>query len=71
MEKTKPWWERGIIYQIYPRSFMDSNGDGIGDLTGAASKLDYLQWLGVDILWLCPFQTGTARERRCDSGDRG
>jgi alpha-glucosidase len=55
MEKIRPWWERGIIYQIYPRSFMDSKGDGIGDLAGIASKLDYLKWLGVDILWLCPF----------------
>jgi alpha-glucosidase len=48
------WWERGIIYQIYPRSFMDCNGDGIGDLTGIRSKLDYLQWLGVDAIWISP-----------------
>lgn len=48
------WWERGIIYQIYPRSFMDSNGDGIGDLAGIRGKLDYLEWLGVDALWLSP-----------------
>ena len=48
------WWERGIIYQIYPRSFMDSNGDGIGDLSGIRSKLDYLQWLGVDAIWISP-----------------
>ena len=46
------WWERGIIYQIYPRSFMDGNGDGIGDLTGIRKRLDYLQWLGVDAVWL-------------------
>ena len=49
------WWERGIIYQIYPRSFMDSNGDGIGDLAGIRAKLDYLQWLGVDAIWISPF----------------
>jgi alpha-glucosidase len=48
------WWERGIIYQIYPRSFMDSNADGVGDLPGIRSKLDYLQWLGVDAIWISP-----------------
>jgi hypothetical protein len=42
------WWERGIIYQIYPRSFMDGNGDGIGDLAGIRQRLDCLEWLGVD-----------------------
>ncbi len=48
------WWQRGIIYQIYPRSFMDSNGDGVGDLPGIGARLDYLQWLGIDALWLSP-----------------
>ena len=48
------WWQRGIIYQIYPRSFMDSNGDGVGDLAGMLSTLDYLQWLGVDAVWISP-----------------
>ena len=48
------WWRDGIIYQIYPRSFADSNGDGVGDLPGITSRLDYLQWLGVDALWLSP-----------------
>lgn len=52
--KNFHWWERGIIYQIYPRSFMDSNGDGIGDLIGVHQKLDYLQWLGVDAVWISP-----------------
>jgi alpha-glucosidase len=59
LEKISPlenfkWWEHGIIYQIYPRSFMDSNGDGIGDLAGIRAKLDYLQWLGVDAIWISP-----------------
>jgi alpha-glucosidase len=48
------WWQRGIIYQIYPRSFQDSNADGVGDLPGIVGRLDYLQALGVDALWLSP-----------------
>lgn len=48
------WWKKSVIYQIYPRSFKDSNGDGIGDLQGIISKLDYLKNLGVNALWLCP-----------------
>lgn len=48
------WWQSGIVYQIYPRSFQDSNGDGIGDLAGVIARLDYLVWLGIDALWLSP-----------------
>ncbi len=48
------WWQRGLIYQIYPRSFMDGNGDGVGDLPGIRSRLDYLTWLGVDAIWISP-----------------
>jgi len=51
---SAPWWKSGIVYQIYPRSFMDSNGDGIGDLRGIADRLDYLVWLGIDAIWLSP-----------------
>ena len=50
-----PWWQQGVIYQIYPRSFKDSDGDGIGDLQGIMSQLDYLSWLGVDAMWISPF----------------
>jgi alpha-glucosidase len=48
------WWQRGVIYQIYPRSFMDSDGDGVGDLPGILDRLDHLSWLGVDAVWLSP-----------------
>lgn len=50
----RAWWKSAVIYQIYPSSFFDSNGDGIGDLNGIHAKLDYLKDLGVDILWLSP-----------------
>jgi alpha-glucosidase len=48
------WWREGVIYQVYPRSFQDSNADGIGDLRGVIDRLDYLQWLGIDAIWLNP-----------------
>lgn len=48
------WWQTGIIYQIYPRSFQDSNRDGIGDLLGIIQRLDYLKWLGIKAIWLSP-----------------
>lgn len=51
---SKAWWKEAVVYQIYPRSFMDSNGDGIGDLKGITSRLDYLQDLGIDVIWLSP-----------------
>ncbi|OLN21757.1 glucohydrolase [Domibacillus antri] len=50
----KVWWKEAVAYQIYPRSFMDSNGDGIGDIQGIISKLDYLKDLGIDVIWICP-----------------
>jgi oligo-1,6-glucosidase len=52
--ENKQWWKEAVVYQIYPRSFMDSNGDGIGDLRGITERLDYLKDLGVDVLWLSP-----------------
>lgn len=51
---SHPWWKTSVVYQIYPRSFMDSNGDGMGDLNGIISKLDYLALLGIDVIWLSP-----------------
>lgn len=53
-KKNDPWWKTGVIYEIYPRSFADSNNDGIGDLNGITSKLDYLKDLGVDAIWITP-----------------
>ena len=52
MKKT--WWKEGVVYQIYPRSFMDSNNDGVGDIKGVIEKLDYLKELGIDVIWLSP-----------------
>lgn len=53
-ENGDVWWKHAVIYEIYPRSFQDSNGDGIGDLNGITSRLDYLKALGVDAIWLTP-----------------
>ena len=49
-----PWWERGVVYQVYPRSFQDSDGDGVGDLAGIEGRLDYLAALRIDAIWLSP-----------------
>jgi 1,4-alpha-glucan branching enzyme len=49
------WWREGSIYQVYPRSFQDASGDGVGDLEGIRTRLPYLAWLGVDAVWLSPF----------------
>ena len=53
-EREHPWWERGVVYQVYPRSFQDSDGDGVGDLRGIERRLDYIAGLGVDAVWLSP-----------------
>ncbi len=54
MNNEKKWWKEAVVYQIYPRSFMDGNGDGIGDLKGVMEKLDYLSYLGIDVIWISP-----------------
>ena len=64
-----PWWQRTTVYQIYPRSFFDSNGDGIGDLPGILSKLDYLVELGVETLWLSPFWQSPQQDFGYDISD--
>lgn len=67
--KQTQWWKKSVVYQIYPRSFCDSNGDGIGDLKGIISKLDYLKTLGVDVLWLCPIYQSPNDDNGYDISD--
>ena len=65
----KAWWKESVVYQVYPRSFMDSNGDGIGDLKGIMLKLDYLQELGVDVIWLSPIYKSPNDDNGYDISD--
>ena len=67
MERT--WWKEAVVYQIYPRSFMDSNGDGVGDLNGITSRLEYLKTLGVDVLWLSPIYQSPLDDAGYDISD--
>ncbi|MFI3214244.1 MAG: alpha-glucosidase [Eubacteriales bacterium] len=66
---TKKWWHEKVAYQIYPKSFCDSNGDGIGDLRGIISKLDYLRELGIDIVWLSPIYCSPLADQGYDIAD--
>jgi alpha-glucosidase len=66
---AQPWWRGAAIYQIYPRSFADTNGDGIGDLPGVTARLDYVAGLGVDAIWLSPFFTSPMRDFGYDVAD--
>ena len=66
---NQPWWQKGVIYQIYPRSFKDTTGDGVGDLKGITEKLGYLEWLGVDALWLSPMFPSPMRDFGYDVTD--
>lgn len=63
------WWKEAAVYEIYPASFKDSNGDGIGDLQGVISKLDYLKELGIDVLWLCPIYESPGEDNGYDISD--
>ena len=67
MKRT--WWKEAVVYQIYPRSFMDSNGDGIGDLKGITSKLGYLSYLGIDVIWLSPIYQSPNDDNGYDISD--
>ena len=66
---AEPWWRGAVGYEIYVRSFADSNGDGLGDLAGITSRLDYLSWLGVDALWLTPFYPSPGHDHGYDVSD--
>ena len=63
------WWKKSVVYQIYPRSFMDSNGDGFGDLQGIIRKLDYLENLGIDVIWLSPVYDSPQQDNGYDIRD--
>lgn len=65
----KAWYKEGVVYQIYPRSFKDSNNDGIGDLKGIIEKLDYLKELGIDIIWLSPIYESPLDDNGYDVSD--
>src|SRR5688572_33028568 len=66
---TDPWWRGAVIYQIYPRSFLDSNGDGIGDLPGIRAGLDHIASLGVDAIWISPFYRSPMKDFGYDVAD--
>lgn len=68
-DKGPQWWQRAVVYQIYPKSFLDSNGDGVGDLNGICQKLLYLKELGVDVLWLSPFYPSPGYDNGYDISD--
>lgn len=65
----RTWWKEAVIYQIYPRSFMDSDGDGVGDLRGIISRLDYLKYLGIDVIWMSPIYKSPNDDNGYDISD--
>ena len=68
-QNNRIWWKEAVVYQIYPRSFKDSNGDGIGDLCGIISCLDYIKSLGVDVIWLNPIYASPNDDNGYDISD--
>lgn len=66
---TEPWWKKAVVYQIYPKSFYDTTGNGTGDLQGIIAKLDYLKELGVDVIWLTPIYDSPQRDNGYDIRD--
>lgn len=66
---NKKWWKEAVVYQIYPRSFKDTNGDGVGDIRGVIEKLDYLKFLGIDVIWLCPIYKSPNDDNGYDISD--
>jgi len=69
MQQEYLWWQKEVIYQIYPRSFQDSNADGVGDLPGIISRLDYLQWLGIKVVWISPIYPSPMADYGYDISD--
>ena len=67
--KEIPWWKKGIIYQVYPRSFLDTSGNGIGDINGITKKITYLADLGIEALWLSPIFTSPMKDMGYDVSD--
>src|ERR1700751_2157165 len=65
----RKWWKEAVVYQIYPRSFKDANGDGVGDLKGIISKLDYIKSLGIDVIWLNPIYSSPNGDNGYDISD--
>ena len=65
----RDWWRGAVIYQIYPRSFQDTSGDGVGDLAGIAQRMPYVESLGVDAIWISPFFTSPMRDFGYDVSD--
>ena len=68
-EEDIKWWQKAVVYQIYPRSFQDSNNDGIGDLKGVEQHLDYVKKLGADVIWLNPVYSSPNKDNGYDISD--
>ena len=69
MKRKNNWWKEGVVYQIYPRSFKDTTGNGLGDLQGIIEKLDYIKSLGVNMIWICPVYESPNHDNGYDISD--